>query len=76
MVDTLYGYLRKCMCVVYFLHTCTHVYTCSLMPHVFFAFAHSCYMHVPFKLWVICTVSIIHKNIIGHIICRCRNKSG
>ena len=27
------------------------------MPRVFFAFSHTCDMHMLFKLWVICTVS-------------------
>ena len=47
------SHMDKCVCVVHLF------YMHRLMPCMFFAFTHAYHMHdthVPFKLWVICTV--------------------
>ena len=61
MADTLYGKVR--VCGAFILHACTCVYTCGLMPRVFFPFAHACDTRMPFKLWLICTAQLkLHSN--------------
>ena len=44
------------MCVVHL------IYLHDLMPSMFCACEHLAHMHVPFKLWVICTA---YRNILG-----------
>ena len=63
--------MDKCVYVVHSfytrVHACTHVYTSALMPRVFYAFAHVAHTHnthVPFKLWVICSIdTMMTKNL-------------
>ena len=46
--------MDKCVCVVHLFYMRIHAWFDAM--HVF-AFAYACHMHVPFKLWVICTVA-------------------
>ena len=54
--------MDKCVYVVHSFYTrvdaSTRVHTSGLMPRVFFAFAHTAYTRVLFKLWMICTVCV------------------
>ena len=60
------------MCVVHLFYTRVHVWfdaTCV------FAFAYAAHMCVPFKLWVICTVSVF-QNIKAMEGCRSKIENG